>query len=149
METRRVGGERSVQAGKPAEAGSASGLVSEQAHGRWAPVQDLGGIVQIRGDGSEAVSFGSSEGSPAMLCGNRDIGMDESGLVSALGSRSPMDHNGGVMAGTEMTRTTVEVMAAVGLTGLVVYAWLRLRRRSWSVSRRDESMRRHISQHYS
>ncbi len=33
--------------------------------------------------------------------------------------------------------------------GLALYGWWRLRRRSWSVSPRDEAMRRHINQHYS
>lgn len=84
-----------------------------------------------------------------MLFAFRDIGMAESGLVSALGLRSPKDHNDEAMSGAEMLRTTVEVVAAFGLSGLVVYACIRLRRRSWSVSRRDESMRRHINQHYS
>jgi hypothetical protein len=48
-------------------------------------------------------------------------------------------------------RTWAEIAAAVGvgLSGLAIYVWWRLRRRSWSVSHRDEAMRRHINQHYS
>jgi hypothetical protein len=58
-----------------------------------------------------------------------------------------MDHE--PMWGAMLIRTYSEIAAAVGLSGLVVYGWLRLRRRSWSVSRRDEAMRRHINKHYS
>lgn len=79
----------------------------------------------------------------------RDIDIAESGLVSALGLGSPMDHNDDAMSVTVLTRSTVEAIAALGLSGLVIYACIRLRRRSWPVSRRDESMRRHINQHYS
>jgi hypothetical protein len=53
------------------------------------------------------------------------------------------------MWGTEMMWIGAEVAAGIGLSGLLIYAWLRVRRRSWSVSSRDESMRRHINQHYS
>jgi hypothetical protein len=47
-----------------------------------------------------------------------------------------------------MVRICAEI-AALGLSALVIGAWWRLRRRSWSVSRPDEAMRRHINQHYS
>jgi hypothetical protein len=49
----------------------------------------------------------------------------------------------------ELIRTCAEAAAAFGLSGLVIYAWLRLRRRSWSGARRDDAMRRHIDRHYS
>jgi hypothetical protein len=49
----------------------------------------------------------------------------------------------------KMIRTFAEIATAVGATALMIYGWLRLRRRSWSVSNRDEAMRRHINQHYS
>jgi uncharacterized iron-regulated membrane protein len=42
-----------------------------------------------------------------------------------------------------------EIAAVVAVSGLVLYGWWRLRRRSWPVPRRDEAMRRHINQHYS
>jgi hypothetical protein len=50
--------------------------------------------------------------------------------------------------GDDVIRTGVEIAAAASLVGLLVYVGWRMRRRSWSVSRRDEAMRRHISQHY-
>jgi hypothetical protein len=81
--------------------------------------------------------------------GFRDIDTFEFGANLALGLCWPMDHNHEAMLATEIMRTSAEVAAVVGLTGLVIYAWLRLRRRSWPVSRQDESMRRHIDQHYS
>jgi hypothetical protein len=51
----------------------------------------------------------------------------------------------------EVIRAWAEIATAlgVGLSGLVIYAWWRLRLRSWPVSGRDEAMRRHINQHYS
>jgi hypothetical protein len=51
--------------------------------------------------------------------------------------------------GDKLIRTCAEIAVVVGLSGLVIYGWRRLRRRSWSVSRRDEAMRRHINKHYS
>jgi hypothetical protein len=53
------------------------------------------------------------------------------------------------LMGAEMIRTWAEIAAIVGVSGLMIYGWWRLRRRSWSVSHRDEAMRRHINQHYS
>lgn len=46
-------------------------------------------------------------------------------------------------------RTYWEIGAAAVLGGLIICGWWELRRRSWSVSRHDETMRRHVNQHYS
>lgn len=46
-------------------------------------------------------------------------------------------------------RIFAEIAGALGVGGIAFYIWLRMRRRSWAVSNRDESMRRHINQHYS
>jgi hypothetical protein len=71
------------------------------------------------------------------------------GQIFALGLHGAIDHNHPTMWGTGMMRIGADVAAAIGLSGLAIYAWLRIRRRSWSVSSRDETMRRHINQHYS
>jgi hypothetical protein len=48
-----------------------------------------------------------------------------------------------------MIRIVAEVTSALALGGFVIYINWRRRRRSWLSSYRDESMRRHIDQHYS
>lgn len=60
-------------------------------------------------------------------------------------NRLRCDHE---QVGAYVIRTWTEIVAAVGVSGLVIYAWWRLRRRSWSASRRDEAMRRHINHYY-
>jgi hypothetical protein len=46
-------------------------------------------------------------------------------------------------------RTYWEIAAGVVLSGLVLFGWWRLQKRSWPASSHDEAMRRHVNQHYS
>jgi len=50
---------------------------------------------------------------------------------------------------SNIIRTSAEIAAGAAAAGVLLFAWWRIRRRSWTVPPRDEVMRRHVHLHYS